>query len=345
MNYHHALLTVEQMTQADRLAVAAGVPAITLMESAGRAVADEIKRRWTPRPMAVLCGPGNNGGDGFVVARHLAGAGWPVRLALSCPPERLADEAKHHAGLWHGGIEPLSPAMLDGAELVVDALFGAGLSRPLQGTAAETLAAAASRKLPIIAVDVPSGVLGDTGESLGAVPSVLTVTFFRKKPGHLLHPGAGLCGEVVVADIGIPTSVLDQIAPQTFENDPSLWNAQLPESPGSGIPVKPVADGTEVRILDQHEYHRHFGRQSDVLASLRNATKCTCTTLMLAGDNQVVVAPDGRAIIHAAHQPLKSDEIRSLETAIHGLQARGMDSFLAAAAALWFHEMADPSVM
>ena len=101
---------------------------------------------------------------------------------------------------------------------MVDAIFGAGLSRKLEGPAAETLAEAARRGPPIIAIDVPSGLMGDTGEALGAVAAVLTVTFFRKKPGHLILPGRSLCGEVVVADIGTPSSVLEQIRPDTFEN-------------------------------------------------------------------------------------------------------------------------------
>ncbi len=120
------------------------------------------------------------------------------------------------------------PGTLDGAELVVDAIFGAGLSRELAGAALETLAAAAARRLPIIAVDVPSGLVGDTGEVLGAVAAVLTVTFFRKKPGHLLLPGRSVCGDVIVSDIGIPSAVLERIVPNTFENDPRLWLSDLP---------------------------------------------------------------------------------------------------------------------
>jgi NAD(P)H-hydrate epimerase len=131
--------------------------------------------------------------------------------------------------LWRGTVEPLTPGVLEGAELVVDAIFGAGLSRALDGSSVETLAAAARRQLPIVAIDVPSGLMGDTGEAMGAVAVAMTVTFFRKKPGHLLLPGRLLCGEVIVADIGIPNSVLDQISPDTFENDPRLWIAALPQ--------------------------------------------------------------------------------------------------------------------
>ena len=229
MNLQCALLSVRQMDEADRLTVADGKSVIELMENAGSAVAKEIVKRWSTRPVIVLCGPGNNGGDGFVVARILSAMGWPVRVALLGSREKLTGASRHNAGLWHGIIEALNPAVLTGAELVVDAIFGAGLSRALEGVSAETLASAAKLKIPIVAIDVPSGMMGDTGEALGAVASQLTVTFFRKKPGHLLLPGRQLCGEVIVADIGIDPKVLTQIVPNTFENDPCLWSKALPQ--------------------------------------------------------------------------------------------------------------------
>ena len=228
MNSRTALLDVRQMHEAERLAVGTGVSETGVMENAGAAVAREIVRRWPPRAVTVLCGPGRNGGDGFVVARLLAEADWPVRVALLGQRDRLAGEAQHNAGRWRGTVEPLSPDVLDGADLVVDAIFGAGLNRPLNGPAAATLARAASEGLPIIAIDVPSGLMSDTGEAAGAVATVLTVTFFRKRPGHVLLPGRSLCGEVVVAGVGIPSSVLERVAPDTFENDPGLWISDLP---------------------------------------------------------------------------------------------------------------------
>jgi hydroxyethylthiazole kinase-like uncharacterized protein yjeF len=229
MDHCSALLTSRQMAEADRLTVASGIAGVTLMENAGRPVALAITRRWTPRPVIVLCGPGSNGGDGFVAARRLAEADWPVRVALLVPRDQLRGEAAHHAALWRGPIEALTPAALDGAELVVDAIFGAGLSRALEGAAAQTLAAAAARRMAIVAVDVPSGLMGDTGANVGAVAAVLTVTCFRKKPGHLLQPGRALCGEVVVADIGTPAAVFEQVVPDTFENGPALWADALPK--------------------------------------------------------------------------------------------------------------------
>ena len=229
-----ALLDVRQMGLADRLTVASGTSAIALMENAGAAVAREIVRRWSMRPVTVLCGPGNNGGDGFVAARHLFEAGWLVGLALLGERGRRAGAARPHADRGTGPRETLTPSALEGSQLVVDALFGAGLSRRLEGRAAEVLAVAAEKRVPLVAVDVPSGVMGDSGEVLGAVAAALTVTFFRKKPGHLPMPGRSLCGEVVVADIGTPASVLDEVVPDTFENDPSLWLSAIPRPTDGG---------------------------------------------------------------------------------------------------------------
>lgn len=228
-----ALLSTAQMNEADRLTIAAGIPGAQLMQNAGDAVVREILRRWPPGAVAVLCGPGNNGGDGFVVACALAQRGWPVRLALFGRRDALAGDARIHAERWTGSVEPLAPAVLEGAALVVDALFGAGLNRPLEPAVADFLAAVAARRLAVIAVDVPSGVLGDTGESHGAVAADCTVTFVRKKPGHLLLPGRTLCGEVIVADIGTPAAVLGGIAAATWENDPALWRERLPRLAGA----------------------------------------------------------------------------------------------------------------
>ncbi len=222
-----ALLTVAEMARADALTIASGISGVRLMEAAGRAVAVVAARRWTPRPVVVLCGPGNNGGDGYVAARWLARAGWPVTVAALVAPDRLSGDAAHHARLWDGAVVPLAPEALEGAELVIDAIFGAGLSRPVEGAVAATLGRAAGAAIPILAVDVPSGVDGDTGGVLGlAVAAAATVTFFRRKPGHLLLPGRGLCGATIVADIGIPAMMLDAIRPMANANGPALWQGR-----------------------------------------------------------------------------------------------------------------------
>lgn len=225
------LLSVEEMYQADAAAGRAGVPSLTLMEAAGNALFCEIRRRWPlPRPTAVLCGPGNNGGDGFVIARLLRDAGWPVRLALLGNRERLKGDAAINAGRWSDAIATLDgPAALDGCELVIDALFGAGLARALDGPAKAVIEAINERCLACLAVDVPSGIDGNTGAIMGAAPrAVATVTFFKPKPGHFLYPGRERAGDLVVADIGIPEAVLAEIGPQTWVNGPALWRDRFP---------------------------------------------------------------------------------------------------------------------
>lgn len=209
--------------------MAAGTPGALLMQRAGERILREVVHRWTPRPVTVLCGPGNNGGDGFVVASALADCRWPVRVALLGDIEALRGDARQHAQRWHGSVECVSPRAIDEAELVVDALFGAGLNRPLESLVIDTLSFASRRGVPIVAVDMPSGVTGDGGEDWGAAAAVCTVTFMRKKPGHLLLPGRDLCGEVVVADIGIPQAVMNSLAPDTWENAPALWRHKLPQ--------------------------------------------------------------------------------------------------------------------
>lgn len=224
-----AALTVEQMYAADRAAMALGVPGEALMEAAGLAVALEVRRRLPRGRIAILCGPGNNGGDGFVVARLLERAGWPVKVALLGRRDSLKGDAAIMAGRWRGAVESLAPQVLDGCVGVVDALFGAGLARPLEGVAAEVVEAIDLRGLPCVAVDVPSGVNGDTGVVEGRAPRcVSTVTFFRPKPGHLLQPGRARMGHLVVADIGIPDAVLEDIAPRCFVNGPALWHVPIP---------------------------------------------------------------------------------------------------------------------
>ncbi len=224
-----ALFSVAEMYAADAVAAKAGIPGLTLMENAGRAVADAIVRRWARRPVSVLCGPGNNGGDGFVAARLLADAGWPVRLGLMGSRDRLKGDAAAVAAQWPHPVEPLDLALLDGEPLVIDALFGAGLRRPLEGVSLTLAEASAGRDLPCVAVDIPSGVHGDTGAALGgAFRAAVTVTFGQRKYGHLLFPGREHAGEVVVADIGIPASAIEALELRVHENGPALWQVLLP---------------------------------------------------------------------------------------------------------------------
>jgi NAD(P)H-hydrate epimerase len=217
------------MGEADRLTIAGGIPGIVLMENAGLAVADAVARRWPKRKLLVLCGPGNNGGDGFVAARILAERGWSVRLGLLGAREALKGDAAAAASRWTGPVEPLALTAIGDAELILDAIFGAGLARPVEGAAAEVIAAIDAARLPVVAVDVPSGVHGASGTVLGIAPkAALTVTFFRRKPGHLLLPGREHCGETLVAPIGIPDAVLSKVEPEVAANHPDWWRDDFP---------------------------------------------------------------------------------------------------------------------
>ncbi len=224
------LLTTAEMAQADRLAIAAGTSGIKLMENAGRSVADVVAAR---HPLAlsvvVLAGPGNNGGDGFVAARLLLDRGYSVRLLLVGEADRLKGDAALAAGRWSGPFEPASPAGLAGAGVIIDALFGAGLDRPVEGVARAMIEAINSSPATIYAVDLPSGINGTSGQVQGAaVMAQQTITFFRRKPGHVLLPGRLHCGKVQVTNIGIGEDVLGQVKPQTFANVPELWARRFP---------------------------------------------------------------------------------------------------------------------
>jgi len=231
------VLTVAEMVEADRRTIAGGTPGMALMEAAGAAVAGEVLRRFPDRPAIVLCGPGNNGGDGFITARLLREAGCPVRVALLGDFGALKGDAAVAAAAYAGTAEALTPDVLTGASgnraVVIDALFGAGLTRPLEGVALAVVRTLNRRHLPVVAVDLPSGLHGDSGAVLGGdkgavARAVATITFFRKKPAHLLVPGREICGEIHVSDIGIPDSMLSVIAPMAAENDASSWRDAFP---------------------------------------------------------------------------------------------------------------------
>jgi hydroxyethylthiazole kinase-like uncharacterized protein yjeF len=223
------LLSPVEMAQADRLAIACGTAGIALMEHAGRAVADAVAAHYPQNSrVTVIAGPGNNGGDGFVAARRLAERGYRVTVMLVGEVGKLKGDAALAAKQWPGGVTD-DPGFLATADVLIDALFGAGLDRPIEGTPRAIVETMNALPKPIVAVDLPSGISGTSGAVLGiAVKAARTVTFFRKKPGHLLLPGRLHCGAITVADIGIPASVLSEIAPKTFENVPALWRARFP---------------------------------------------------------------------------------------------------------------------
>ena len=223
------LLTSAEMAEADRLTIAGGTSGLTLMERAGRAVADAACRRLEGRRITVVAGPGNNGGDGFVAARILAERGHAVRVLLAGERGRLKGDAAQAAMAWTDTVETATPAALDPDALVIDALFGAGLDREVAGLPRAIIEAINRVRAPVVAVDLPSGINGTTGAIMGAaVQARHTVTFFRRKPGHLLLPGRMHCGTVEVADIGIQPGVLDRIRPACFVNEPPLWSGRFP---------------------------------------------------------------------------------------------------------------------
>ncbi|SJZ57743.1 NAD(P)H-hydrate dehydratase [Consotaella salsifontis] len=232
-----ALLTPREMSSADQAAVAAGIPGIVLMENAGRAVADAVRKAFPAvRRIAVWAGPGNNGGDAYVAARYLSEEpSLEVVLFTLAAPSGLSGDAAIAAQGWHGAVKPLDECDPRAFDVVIDGLFDAGLGRPITGGAKEAIARLNSADTPAVAIDLPSGVFGTSGEILGAaVEASLTVTFFRKKPGHLLQPGKELCGKLLVADIGIPVGVLSSIGARAFESDPLWWRsaAKTPSATG-----------------------------------------------------------------------------------------------------------------
>ena len=224
------LLTNAEMAQADRLAISGGIAGIDLMENAGAAVAEAVAARRGPASsVTVVAGPGNNGGDGFVAARLLAERGYRLEVMLIGEVGRLKGDAALAAKSWGKPIAPAEPGGLDRADIIVDALFGAGLDRPVEGLARAMIEAMNAQSAPVVSVDLPSGINGTSGAIMGvAVKAAHTVTFFREKPGHLLLPGRLHCGSVSVADIGIPATILARIAPRTFANVPALWRESFP---------------------------------------------------------------------------------------------------------------------
>ncbi|MBI1211563.1 MAG: NAD(P)H-hydrate dehydratase [Alphaproteobacteria bacterium] len=288
----HEVLSVAQMMEADRLAIASGVPSLTLMENAGRAVADEICRRWSPRPTAVLCGPGNNGGDGYVFARHLRDRGWPVTVCTYGNHASLKGDAAIVAKKWTGDTRRMTKASVSTATLVVDALFGTGLKAPLKDDADDVRADICRRRsedgVPIVvSVDVPSGVHGDIGPlSPASFIADLTVTFFRKKRAHLgPHTNSH---EVAVADIGIPAKVLETIKPQLAENAPDCWQ-----------PAIWLARG---EAFDGHKYNRgHVFVVSGHLTST-GAARLAARAAARAGSGLVtVLSPPDALTVNASH--------------------------------------------
>jgi hydroxyethylthiazole kinase-like uncharacterized protein yjeF len=283
----HELLTPGEMAEADRLAIEAGpFDGIALMRNAGAAVANVLLDDYPgAERVDVLCGPGNNGGDGYVVATLLQQSGVDVRLWREGPPIAGSDAALA-ANECTVAARPLCDFRPEPGSHVVDALFGAGLSKSLKGEYARAVEAIGAAEARVIAVDLPSGISGDSGNALGpAISADVTVTFFRKKPGHLLYPGRGHCGKTIVADIGIAAKVLEKIKPGCFENRPDLW-----------IGAFPVPD------VDSHKYARgHVGVFSGGPAST-GAARLAAMAAARSGAGAVTLLSQSNALqVNAAH--------------------------------------------
>ena len=276
----NALLTPTEMAEADRLTIAGGTPGLTLMESAGSAVADAVAGLAQGQRVVVVAGPGNNGGDGFVAARLLTERGFTVRVALLGEASRLKGDARAACDRWRGPVEAATPDALTDCEVIIDALFGAGLDRPVEGVPRAMIEAMNASGKPIVAVDLPSGINGATGAVMGvAVKATQTVTFFRRKPGHLLLPGRLHCGPVQVADIGIAAAVMETIRPRIFANGVDLWASQFP-----------------LPRIDGHKYSRgHAVVVSGGLAST-GAARLAARGALRAGAGLVTIASPKEAL-------------------------------------------------
>lgn len=203
MLFDRPILTADEMRAAEQAVMRDGTTVETLMERAGAAAAEAIWGYAEPRPTLILCGPGNNGGDGYVIARHLKERGVEVQVAALFEPQ--GEAACRARSMWSGEVVALAEAKA--APIMVDALFGTGLARPLEEAVSSALARFAAEAAVRIAVDLPSGVATDDGSILSPIPSYdLTVTFGAMKPAHLLQPAARHMGRVVIADIGVETS-------------------------------------------------------------------------------------------------------------------------------------------
>ncbi len=281
-----ALLSNEQMTRADKAVAEAGIDSLHLMEQAGRAVADAIIQLYPAQPKTlILCGPGNNGGDGYVVARLLAEAGWQIATTSAAPLEKLKGDAAVNRKRWQGEDKPLKDWQAEDYGLIVDALFGAGLTRPIEGGFKQALQKAGQSGLALIAVDMPSGVSGTSGKVLGYAPQAShTITFCRKKPGHLLYPGRALCGEVRLAPIDISDTIIEEINPRIFENDPALWS--LPK-PGA----------------QSHKYKRGYGLIACGPLHQTGAARLAANACLRAGAGIVkIAAPKSAVMVLANHE-------------------------------------------
>ncbi|MHB8269657.1 NAD(P)H-hydrate dehydratase [Bradyrhizobium sp.] len=292
------VLTTTEMEHADRLAIAGGTPGFALMLRAGQAVAEAAMNLMEQGPILVVAGRGNNGGDGFVAATELVARGRAVSIILLCERDTLQGDAALAARGWKGPVLPCNAMAVGAPALIIDALFGAGLNRPVKGDPHDIIEAINASAAPILSVDLPSGINGTTGAVMGvAVRATETVTFFRRKPAHLLLPGRVHCGRVRLADIGIDAGVLAEIRPRTFENIPELWREAFP-----------------VPKIDGHKYARGHAVVASGDMAATGAARLAARGSLRAGAGLVTLAsPRDALAINAS--ALTAVMIRAVDTA------------------------------
>lgn len=225
------LISPTQMGAADRAMIGTGkITGIELMNRAGAAVAQAVQTSYpAAKRVTIFCGPGNNGGDGFVVARLLKEQGFDVRVLCTLDGDQLTGDAAQAVRAWDGAILPID-AEIGPCDIVIDALLGAGLTRDVSGAMAAIITRIGDLTCPIIAIDLPSGIDGANGMVRGrAVHANLTITFGRLKPGHMLLPGRQRCGTRILANIGITDETFSSLGVTTFANRPALWRDHLPK--------------------------------------------------------------------------------------------------------------------
>lgn len=280
------ILTPDEMAKLDAAAIAAGpFDGYRLMRNAGAAIAAHLLARWPGSAgVDILCGPGNNGGDGFVAARELARSGVDVALwQLAEPSSPDASRAWRDCPLEARSLDGFRPSP---GRVVIDALFGAGLTRALTGAAAEATERCNAAGAAVLAVDLPSGVSGLTGRPLGpAFKAHATVTFARLKPGHLLQPGRALCGEVTLVDIGIRDDLVTAVRSRAFRNLPALWRDRLPRP-----------------AVDTHKYRRGHVLVASGGPSATGAARLVARGAARVGAGAVTLASPAKALaVNAAH--------------------------------------------
>lgn len=287
------LITNEQMAQVDTLATQEAADPnealFDLMVNAGRAVAQHVMRKYPrQRNVLVLCGPGNNGGDGYIAARILDNNGYQVRVVSIVDRARgsLPQRARQY---WGKPVETTpdiqSCDWLKHVALVIDAMFGAGITRALEGEAQAWAAVLAEHSARIISIDVPSGLNADTGSAAGAcVRATSTITFFRLKPGHVLYPGRAICGDTELADIGIDSSILNSISVDCYLNRPLQWRYLLQS------------------VASQHKYHRGHTLVFSGPVHATGAARLSARAALRAGAGLVTLATPTEAVPVVASQ-------------------------------------------